>query len=249
MAQKCEKPVITPPEDEDVDVDEDDIPQNLRINQSIYGDLPRARQVAPPKEVEEEAPQNSLINQTIYNGIPIIDDLPRARPYKVCSYEQEQEQEENRKKSVDHTNKMISMGLEFFNSIFERQSRIKDPVSRYTVLCDKLATIPDILLAVMKSNYEDNDVSLTTMKELMVARKKFNDEIIKMMDWIASPTYSPDHVIGNSMMKESEDRFKQDAISLKKDEDYIIQQINIAKKLLEERPELISLLESRSLDK
>jgi hypothetical protein len=225
-------------------------------------------------------------------------DLPINTPHGFNSWSTscrsfEEVERERERLANENIRSIIQFVLDLFDSIFARQKRMKDPVVRYSLLCDKLAMIPELLIATLKSKYMGEGVNIELMKRLVESGDKFSNEITSMMEWIAQPHYSPYTEFGESIMKEAKEEFtstaatmlprtesatiqqvfkesedltplkklieetrdmihqftkKDEIVNTTRDERYNIQQISIPKRLLEERSELIQLLDGRKID-
>lgn len=80
-----------------------------------------------------------------------------------------------------------------------RLKRINNPVTRYSLLLDRLCTISDVGLGVLEANCDDPEVLEQAKREFSF----FQEEINRMMMWIESPNLSPDTVMGEKLMRES----------------------------------------------
>jgi hypothetical protein len=110
---------------------------------------------------------------------------------------------------------------EAFACVFERginrHNRTGDPVLRATLLFDKLCLIADMMSSYISSSAVDSDGNEIYPPELKnrIANcsKLLNTELDFILDWITSPTYSPDHPYGKHVMNSANDSFNSFAAS------------------------------------
>lgn len=129
----------------------------------------------------------------------------------------------------------VEMVLGTVEKILERNYAIKDPVIRYVILVDKLNMFTDVLSTVCEmrfkssdhadyiSKYKGDDYDENIEKELLeiqrekdqmlakirIVSKTFRDEMSRLIDWIQSPKYSPDHPLGEMMLQATMSHFNQ----------------------------------------
>lgn len=99
----------------------------------------------------------------------------------------------------------IELVLGMINNGIERHNRSKDPVMRSTLLVDKLCTIIDVGLVALAMEYDDLPDELR--EKMKASADSLKNELNFLLDWIASPQYSPDHVYGNALMKGAQNNF------------------------------------------
>lgn len=96
---------------------------------------------------------------------------------------------------------MIKMVIGILEKNFKRQSAIKDPTIRYTVFVDKLCLTLDGLMSTLES--QQTDLPEDLQKRIQEVNETINKELNNLMEWIQSPSLSPDHDLGNSIMKDA----------------------------------------------
>ena len=98
---------------------------------------------------------------------------------------------------------MLNIILTALESNFNRARLIKDPVTRHILFLEKLLAVKDIFVASLDAIPMTEDTKIRSQKLCTT----INGEVESLIDWIQQPIYSPDHPIGNSMMKEAEKDF------------------------------------------
>lgn len=116
--------------------------------------------------------------------------------------------EEDKKKTMLKMKEEISMVVEIYNNTMNRYRQIKDPATKFTLLVDKLCFGIDILMASMMRLLEEeeqlDDASKVKIKSIC---SDLQIELNKLMEWIQSPIYGPDHPYGYQMMKDAKTSF------------------------------------------
>jgi hypothetical protein len=79
-----------------------------------------------------------------------------------------------------------------------RLKKINNPVTRYSLLLDRLCTISDVGLGVLEANCDDPELLEQVKREFAF----FQEEINRMMVWIESPSLTPDEPMGEALMRE-----------------------------------------------
>lgn len=133
------------------------------------------------------------------------DDLPDEVKRKLDATK--------RKKRLDEA-KILDTMLTAISHIMLRYRKNDDPVLRYTMFVDKLAMGVEISCAVLMSGYldfsdvkEGNFDGATILPRATKLSAELRDEINRLMDWIQSPNYGPDHPVGRKFMSETEENF------------------------------------------
>ena len=114
---------------------------------------------------------------------------------------------EKQRKKAQLKNKItqIETLIQVLNRSVTRHKKSKDPMIRATLLVDKLCTSIDIGMAMLICNNYDFPEDLKT--RMSATSSMINDEINFLLDWVCTPIYSPDHPIGNNIMKNAEKSF------------------------------------------
>ena len=89
-----------------------------------------------------------------------------------------------------------------------RYSNVQDPVLRHALLVDKLLLFVDIGLGAGKE-YIQKEIGDECAEEFENVSLILQNDLKLLMDWIQTPSYSPDHPFGNNMMKQSNDNYSQ----------------------------------------
>ncbi len=110
------------------------------------------------------------------------------------------------KREKEQKEQAIRAALSAVENNFARAQRIRDPVTRNIVFLEKLLTVGDICIGALNTYGVDFPEDLKIRSENVT--KLINTQIEGLIDWIQQPIYSPDHPIGNMMMKESEKSFR-----------------------------------------
>lgn len=118
---------------------------------------------------------------------------------------QEEEKERLRKFKEEETNHIIKVITTTYECMSKRHASIRDPATRYALIVDKLCMAVDFAIGGMNlilkdADQEHKDMALNTATLLQ-------KDLINLMDWIQSPTYSPDHPIGKNDMDEAKQSF------------------------------------------
>jgi hypothetical protein len=108
--------------------------------------------------------------------------------------------EQDRKSIIEFIDVLTSL----FANITKRHDSIKDPATKYALFVDKLYLILDGACALLQTHMKSLDVEEKHMDRLNVLLEKLQTEMINLTDWVLSPTYSPDHGYGQSVMKQAE---------------------------------------------
>jgi hypothetical protein len=112
------------------------------------------------------------------------------------------ELDELRKEENEKFVRSIICALE---SNFGRLNKIRDPSTRHIVFLEKLLTIKDIFAGALENNDKKFPEDIRTRTQNLM--KLMDTEIESLIDWVQQPTYSPDHPVGNAMMKEANKDF------------------------------------------
>lgn len=106
---------------------------------------------------------------------------------------------EKDKREKEQKEQAIRAVLSAVENNFARAQRIKDPVTRNIVFLEKLLTVGDICIGGLNTYGIDFPEDLKLRSENIT--KVINTQIEGLIDWIQQPIYSPDHFLGNMMMK------------------------------------------------
>lgn len=109
------------------------------------------------------------------------------------------------KREKDDREKAMNIFLEMVKNNLARLDKIKDPMTRHTLFLEKLLTIADISAGV--TNTTAVNVSEELKTKIATVMTIFNRHVDSLLEWIQSPVYSPDHPVGNMMMKGCEKDF------------------------------------------
>ena len=85
------------------------------------------------------------------------------------------------------------------DNIFSRQRTIDDPCLRSCLFVDKLSLSLDIAMGMLQAMSEE-DVPLDLQQKILNNSKIIGEELTYLMQWVRSPTYSPDHPFGNNLV-------------------------------------------------
>jgi hypothetical protein len=103
-----------------------------------------------------------------------------------------------------------------------RAKEVPDPATRATLMLEKLLVFTDLIQSVAETAVEfamDNMSDDAKNKEVLTKQiqtvreeasnsmKLLNEELKVLCKWIQNPCYSPDHLFGHSVMKETEQKF------------------------------------------
>jgi hypothetical protein len=112
---------------------------------------------------------------------------------------------EQQKKDKEDREKVINMLLDAVKNNISRLDQIKDPMTRHILFLEKLLTITDVLVGMTTTHTVDlsGDLKIKIANVMVV----FNQHTCSLLEWIQSPAYSPDHPVGNMMMKGCEKDF------------------------------------------
>ena len=113
--------------------------------------------------------------------------------------EAEKSYEQIRKEEDIRIARMIVNALK---NIFARQTKIDDPCLRSCLLVNQLSLTLDVATAALKCVIDDMPDDLSF--EIESVTKTVNEELINLMEWCRSPTYSPDHPFGNKLVNSSQ---------------------------------------------
>lgn len=112
---------------------------------------------------------------------------------------------EYRLKGKEEKDILIDVILNIAENNLGRARKIRDPVTRHVVFLEKILTVHDALIGMLNSStIEMSDNSRIRIKNLC---NILNEEVESLLDWIQQPTYSPDHPVGNTIMKEANKDF------------------------------------------
>ena len=95
----------------------------------------------------------------------------------------------------------------------DRHDRIRDPVTRNTLLLDKLCIGIDTLTAVAVILPEKYGLDQDLCDKIVKVAERTKKQILELFDWVQNPIYSPEHPIGKNMMIQSKENF-EDGIGL-----------------------------------
>lgn len=129
---------------------------------------------------------------------------------------------------------IVSKTISGLEKQFRRLNKSKDPVLRYTLFLEIIRVIVDIGVASAETVLDDElylleiNEPLISGKQLTITERSKKLEQLKKTDitfeslkseletyfdnfaeWISQPTYSPDHPVGEKMMKEAKDEYNK----------------------------------------
>ncbi len=110
---------------------------------------------------------------------------------------------EDKKKKEERYIKAI---LSFVNRGSLRQKKIKDPVTRHTLFVEKISMLIDFCYSMLE--LRDKHLSPGLLVDIEKTIKNVDDDLNSLIEWIQQPIYSPNHPIGNKIMKEAEKRYE-----------------------------------------
>lgn len=102
-------------------------------------------------------------------------------------------------KNSEEQQKVLNVILTALESNLGRAKKIKDPVTRHILFLEKLLAIKDIFIAALENVEMAEETKYRSQKLCTI----IDEEVESLIDWIQQPIYSPDHPIGNNMMKEA----------------------------------------------
>ena len=119
--------------------------------------------------------------------------------------------------------------IQAISKMVTRMSKIKDPVARFSVITTLFSMIADMATSFLKIklsksikglNYNNNppEERKKAIEDLISRKDKLEhdgDKLIEIVDkildglseWIQNPIYSPDHPLGNNIMKDAKSDF------------------------------------------
>lgn len=131
------------------------------------------------------------------------DDNERRR------LDQERRDNEYRERQREDTERIIRAMINSINNMFSRQKQIDDPVVRYSIFVNTLSMSLDIMLGVVSSILHDEkypyseDILLQTQKVTKIVQ----DELVNLMNYVRSPSYSPEAPFGKSLVENMSNKF------------------------------------------
>ena len=91
----------------------------------------------------------------------------------------------------------------------KRMKTIRDPMTRHTVCLDRILILFDVIIGSMKVGLASLPPDLLVKSEAVLL--EYQKEMESLLDWIQQPAYSPDHIVGASIMNDAQTSFEQDA--------------------------------------
>jgi hypothetical protein len=110
------------------------------------------------------------------------------------------------KQISEHTLKGYTIVMKFVDLMLQRIQNQSDPVIRYSLILDKFSTLLELGFTVA-TTLEDN-IPSDKFYQMNETFNKLQKELRDMADYIRTPHLSPEHPVGNNMMKSGDDDFK-----------------------------------------
>jgi len=107
--------------------------------------------------------------------------------------------------------KFTEMVLTVLERGLDRHKRTADPVTRATLLFDKLCLVTDMLCAYIENGDSTKDYPAELVTRGKNVSKVLTSELDFILDWISSPSYSPDHPFGNNVMTAAKNNYYEKA--------------------------------------
>lgn len=112
---------------------------------------------------------------------------------------------------IEQAAPMLDMILRILEKNMDRSRSIKDPVTRFTLLVDKLCLSIDVIMSILESGHSKipDDPKYKDLKSRMdKVGLNINKDLNDLMSWIQQPVYSPDHPLGSDLMEKSKAHFE-----------------------------------------
>lgn len=124
---------------------------------------------------------------------------------------QDDETKDRKERERKELKKQIEFILNTLDNTMYRYNNIKDPAIKFTLFVDKLCFSIDIAIGALKAyacSDDENWILDADLEERITKSASYlQNEMNKLIDWIQSPIYSPDHPYGEQLMKQSKESF------------------------------------------
>jgi hypothetical protein len=110
------------------------------------------------------------------------------------------------KQISESTLKGYTIVMKFVDLMLQRIQNQTDPVIRYSLILDKFSTMLELGFTIA-TTAEDN-IPSDKFYQMNETFNNLQKELRDMAEYIRTPHLSPEHPVGNNMMKSSEAEFK-----------------------------------------
>lgn len=122
---------------------------------------------------------------------------------------------ENKDNKGPQYNQNMTEGYNFtadtIKRILERIQKQSDPVIRYSLLLDKFNLTLELAISAL-TNFNSKDVPPETMHKAKTVFEQLQKELDDFSEYIRTPHLSPDHPVGNQILKNGNKAFSKNVV-------------------------------------